>query len=534
MIANIIPMLLAQPLLLFAVITALLVILARTKLWVPVPAESLPLFIAIMLGAVIVLHLGYALAYLVSPLYFDHIEPNTAVVAYLFNQGDPVYHGIDAAPRYSMLYGPAHYILNGFGYRLFGYSDVAFKLTGILCLLASFVFIGWSVRRVPGAQLRDIIIGLGIFAALALFFRNYSFWSKSDSIMMVFVALGVFSCFCRRPVLAAIICGIGLGVTVNGKLHGIAYYLPLLALHFQRDGWRSLFVIGGVSFVLALAPFFVFGNVSLPNYLALVRSAGAHGLDPVILLQNAATGLFLLLPVLCMLVYAGRTGSVEWLRRNRLIVLSGTVGVLLIVIAGAKPGSGPYHLLPFLPAVAVLSVVLYKQAQRDNAAAWFWVPFSGFMLVAVIKGVYSAWFGVALVTKFEKPLLVIDDLQQIITANPGKNIHMGYGDGTRYPRTFYRTRLVLSGQPYLLDAAALMDFDFSGVEIPEATLAAMNGDPDALWVIPRDQQPFTLKSWLQRFDKEGYLFDAGFRQNFQDRFVLRETTDYYDIWVPRR
>jgi hypothetical protein len=79
-----------------------------------------------------------------------------------------------------------------------------------------------------------------------------------------------------------------------------------------------------------------------------------------------------------------------------------------------------------------------------------------------------------------------------------------------------------------------MDFDFSGVEIPEATLAAMNGDPDALWVIPRDQQPFTLKSWLQRFDKEGYLFDAGFRQNFQDRFVLRETTDYYDIWVPRR
>ncbi|MDP6435737.1 MAG: hypothetical protein QGG46_00690 [Gammaproteobacteria bacterium] len=534
MTANIIPMLLAQPFLLFVVITALLVILARTKLWVPAPADGLiPPIVALIFASVVILHLGYALAYLFAPVYFDHIEPNTAAVAYLFNRGEPVYHEIDAAPRYSMLYGPAHYVLNGFSYRLFGHSDTAFKLTGVLCLLTTFGFVGWSVRRIPDTRLRDVLTGLGLVAALALFFRNYSFWSKSDSIMMAFVALGVFSCFCRRPVLAAVICGIGLGVTMNGKLHGIAYYLPLIALHFQRDRWRSLFVIGGVSFLIALAPFVLFGNISLPNYLNLVRSAGAHGIGPAILLQNALTALFLLLPLVCLLVYSGRAGSVEWLRNNRLVVFAGTIGVLLIVIAGAKPGSGPYHLLPFLPAIAVLSVVFYKQAQQRGATAGFWIPFCSFILVAVIKAVYSAGFGIALVAKFEQPLLVIDDLQQIVAANPGKNIHMGYGDGTRYPRTFYRTQLVFAGKPYLLDAAALMDFDFSGVKIPKATLAAMNEDPDALWLIPRDQQPFTLKSWLQRFDEDGFLFDAGFRRNFQDRFVLRETSGYYDLWVPR-
>ena len=529
-------LLISQPVLLFLVLTGLFVLIERAGIIATAPASGLvPGGVLVCLSAIIMVHVGSALAYLVSPVYFDHIEPNVAIVSALFNRGLPLFHELDAAPRYAMLYGPTQYLVNGLSYTVFGYSDFSFKLTGVVSLLAAYLITGAAIRRLPEAGFRDVLIGLGIFAVLALFFRNYTFWSKSDSMMLAFSALGVLSLFIRSPVKAALLCGIALGITVNGKLHAAAYFLPLVALHYRQDGWRSFFIIGCSSLVVALAPFLVFANVSLLNYLALIQSAGRHGVSLGLVLLNSSYGLFMSLPLLCLGVCALRSGEHRgWVRENILVIIATVSGVLLIAIVGAKPGSGTWHMLPFLPHTAVASVWAIKQMEVREAelATWFWLPFAGFLAAAFIKGLVGAYYGYALALNFEKPRMLIADVRSVIEVYPDKNIHMGYGDGSRNVLSFVRTQLVFAGNPYLLDTPALMDFDYSGVEIPPDTITAMNSDPDALWLIPKGQEPFLIKNWFTRFQEDGYLFKQTFRDNFHARFEMIDSTEYFDLWAP--
>ena len=75
-------------------------------------ATVLPLLstAALVLAAALVGQLVFASMYLGTPTFTDHIEPNTAVVAWLYAQGGQLYHAIDAPERYSFLYGPVPYI----------------------------------------------------------------------------------------------------------------------------------------------------------------------------------------------------------------------------------------------------------------------------------------------------------------------------------------------------------------------------------------------------------------------------------------
>jgi hypothetical protein len=538
MSSTIYSILIAVPVLLFLVLTLALALVARTGLLPAVPFNGrAPAAVVALLGAVIVLHLGYAFVYMLSPFYFDHIEPNVAAVSALFSQGLPVYPEIDAAPRYAMLYGPTQYLVNGLSYRLFGYNDLAFKLTGVVSLLLAYLFTGLSIARLRDARASDIVLGLGIFAVLALSFRNYTFWSKSDSMMLALTAVGVYSCFLRNPVQAALLCGVALGLTVNGKLHAFAYFLPLLAIHYRADGWRAVLIIGGSSLLVFLLPYLVFSNVSLTNYLAMVESAGKHGISGLIALANGLFGVFMALPLLCMGWFAMRSGAYPgWLRANGLVILATLAGVFLAALVGAKPGSGNWHLLPFLPLVAVASVAVLKNLEHSPTAitAWSWVPFAGFLGAALVKGMIGAYYGYTVsLNNFDRPQRIIDDVQELIVAHPDKNIHMGYGDGSNYVKSFARTQLVFAGEPYLLDAAAITDMRFSALSIPAATLEAMNSDPDALWLINKGQEPFTMPNWTARFGSAEFLFDEALRENFTAHFEKTGSTEYFDLWTPK-
>ena len=111
------------------------------------------------------------------------------------------------------------------------------------------------------------------------------------------------------------------------------------------------------------------------------------------------------------------------------------------------------------------------------------------------------------------------------------NIYMGYGDGSTYPVSFVRHELVYAGNPYLVDAAAITDFQFSGVGIPQATIDALITDEQAIWLIPAGQQPFTMVNWYVR-NSGGQLFDTDFQSAFNDHFSRQATTDFFDLYVP--
>ena len=59
-----------------------------------------------------ILYAGLAIAYLVKPGYWDHIEPSVTVIGQQVLAQRQIYHSVDAPQRFSLLYGPTAYLSN--------------------------------------------------------------------------------------------------------------------------------------------------------------------------------------------------------------------------------------------------------------------------------------------------------------------------------------------------------------------------------------------------------------------------------------
>jgi len=489
------------------------------------------------LAVAILGHVYFAASYLGSPSYTDHIEPNTAIVAWIYSQGGQIYHALDAPERYSFLYGPAPYIATAWVFDLLGGSVFAAKLAGFLCFLASLLLIAASVRRRLPDQWGPVLLALGYFCLLALYFKNHSFWSKPDPFMIVAMAAGLYSCVLQPGRAAWLLCGAALGLAVNAKITGCVYFLPYLVWFLQRDGLRAPLVSLLAAGFVALLPYWSVEQVSLPNYLALLQSAGGHGISKPLLVYNLAFVLFAIAPLVGFLAWQfGSVGIRSWMTRYKMVSAATAVSAALILIAASKPGSGAHHFLPFLPPLAFL--IAYSAARVEKyrpVTNWcvyaFWAPALAFVCVAGLKTGYSLYYGLRVVNFQYNSTEMIADLDQVIATYPGKHIHMGYGDGSSYPDTFLRDRLSYAGHPYMLDAPALMDFQYSGLTIPESTLDAMRADADAMWLIPAGQEPFTMVNWYYR-SQGTKLFGDEFRRAFGESFRLQGSSGFYDLYVP--
>jgi hypothetical protein len=486
------------------------------------------------LGAAVLAHIWFALNYLGSAGFRDHIEPNIAIVAWLFTLGEPVYHAIDAAERYSYLYGPLAYMATGLAYKLIGASTLTAKLAGFVCLVITMIGITAAASRRYPNQWRPVLVALGYFSLLSLFFKNHSFWSKPDPFMMAAIAFGLFACMMNSRRAAWLACGICVGVAVSAKITGAIYFLPVVAWFFQRDGFKAVLIIGIFATVVAAAPFLLTDNVSLMNYIAWLRSAGNHGIDTGLLIQNLLFTLFACIPVLLYLVWEWGAGRGRFIAfENKWVTLAAGLAIALTLVAGSKPGSGPHHLLPFLPMLAFFTAFAFMEVTADSskrAAYVFWAPMLGFLAAAIIKSTVALYYGFILFNAGSATDALVKDLNDIAESYPERNIYMGYGDGSSYPSTFVRNNLVYAGNPYFLDAPAMMDIQFSGIEIPQATIDRLLADDTAVWLVPAGQEPFTIVSWYYRFEN-GMIFDSHFRDVFKSSFQKVRSTENFDIYI---
>ena len=481
--------------------------------------------------------LVFAILYLGSPTFTDHIEPNTAIVAWIYAQGGQLYHALDAAERYAFLYGPVPYIVTSWMYELVGPGVFAAKLAGFVCFLLTNVVILLSVRKRFGKQLVPYIVALGYFAIVALFFKNHSFWSKPDPFMILATAVGLYACLMRPGRYAWLLCGIALGISVDAKVTGAVYFLPYLAWFFDRDGYRAPLVILLAGAVVALLPFWPTGQVSLINYLQWLQAAGGHGFSTMLIVQNAVFLVFLLAPLIFFVFWqGGSVGLRSWLMTRRLVLAGAAVSGVLILVAASKSGSGPHHFLPFLPplafltAHAVANVYAYKPVTNWSVYG-FWAPLAALLIAATLKAGMAFYYGAGVALAQRNGVGVVAEVKTIAREYPDKHIYMGYGDGSRYVTTFVRAELAYMGNPYLIDPSAMMDFQLSGIEIPQATIDRMLGDEKALWLIPTDQEPFTIANWYFRY-QGGLLFDENFRSAFKDHFRKSESRKYFDLYLP--
>jgi hypothetical protein len=472
-------------------------------------------------GAVTILSAFVAIAgwYGRQLAYFDPAEPTIPAVAAVFAAGKPLYPALDAPERYAHVYGPVLFMVQAAALALVGPSIAASKAAGLAGILLSLL----ALVRVVAAR-RSGIAGVWTAAACAavyLAFGGVSFWTRGDPLLILLVVAGLVAAQARDGSGSMWPLGIILGLIVNVKLTGPLYLLPVLALGLRRRHWRAGLAMTAIAGLTALAPF-VLPNVSASHYLDYIALAARNGISAATLRHNAEWALFLCAPL------AAAWMSPDPVRRDRPVVSWLIPAVLLIAVAGAKPGGGPFHLLPFVPVIAFLVAARTENLEWRNS---------------IVRSVTPAVLIVAMAMAVAQQALFIRtvrgrDLHQasaevrtFVRSHPGTAPAIGYA-GTSY-LSFIRPEVVFQSGAYLLDAPAVQEHQLAGLAIPPSTIRAIATCVAPIWLIPATgDPPFLVPSaYLPR--GPATVFSTEFRDTFQRYYERTSSIGLFDVWTCR-
>lgn len=462
--------------------------------------------------------------YLTQEQYADPAEPTIAAVAWLFRVGQPIYHALDSPERYAHIYGPMAFIIPSWSLGLFGPGIRVSKIPGAVSALVALGVVFALVSRIAGR--RQALILTGVLAGLCLMFQNYTFWIRPDSVQFLSAATALFAVVATAgTVIPGLVLGAATGLLIDLKITGALYAVPAFALLVARRRYRSIIAAAAVTCVVSAAPFMLDAHVSFSNYMRWIRISAGNGIELRALRVNVEWALFLLLPLLPAL---GRrsVGSEE-----RVLGWSLVGSMLVVVCAASKPGAGPYHLIPFLPVVIYVTALVlqgHRAREREDAnhAAGVAAFLGAIVILAFLQTSYFVWIASRI-----PGTPVVDDITRFADLHPSARIEMGYSD-VNEALTFVRPVLVFRQSSYLLDAPAIQEYQMSGVELPGATLRAIEGCQVNIWLIAKGGQPFLIRN---RYPATGYvpIFDARFRLTFLKTYQRASSTQFFDVWECR-
>jgi predicted membrane-bound mannosyltransferase len=137
-----------------------------------------------------------------SSTFTDHSEAQISSVSWLIQTGQPLYHKIEAAERYSLIYGPLLYLIDGVFLKLLGANIFVAKLPISLALILSLVFIFYLLKEL--SEYKTALFGTACISLVLLCFGNaygnVIFQIRSDSLLLMCVSFNnVYLCFnkCR-------------------------------------------------------------------------------------------------------------------------------------------------------------------------------------------------------------------------------------------------------------------------------------------------------------------------------------------------
>ena len=486
----------------------------------------------------IVNYIGLLILYATHDNFFDHAEANIASVSWLFERGNPIYHDLESAERYTIPYGPILYIINGFFLNLIKPSIFSAKIGGILAALVTFLLIFLIVQKSIGPQIATFCLAyLSLnFISINAYFVASFFWNRSDSFLVMFVALGLLATLRTNPLLAILVSALALGISVNLKIHSILYFLPIYVLLYYRYGLYSTLVSLLGSLILAIVPFVTLPQVSLANYLLWLNEFGVQGISLNILRGNLIWSLYILAPLIFLWIYFKSINVAEFhsfVRQQKPFIFSIAISLIAVLIIGSKQGAGMNHIIPFYPVFSYLfvltlrSIITVEKPKTLRLSNQYYCRVYISLILALVtimalRGALNESRLITLSTKYNSE--PINEIHTVIKSNPGITIGMGYGDP--YDLTFYRPLLVYSGNPYLIDAVSLMDAEVLGKDVPDATLKALSSCDIQLWLIPKGSLPFQLNNYFNNRS----VFSNKFQSTFLKTHQLRAQTKYYDLW----
>ncbi len=477
--------------------------------------------------------------YLVTPVFFEHVEPQVPEVSWYYLQGHPLYSSLDSAQVYNLPYGPALYLLVGWSNELFGPALLAGKLPGVLANVATLVVLYFVFKK--QSSVRTALLAVGLSAAFFLRADANPITGRSDSLLCLLAALGLWLASGRRWY-APFIVGALIGVAVNFKIHAALYFIPVAAVAWQ-SGYTIKQGLAAVGCALAVffAPFVLLPNISLTNYLGFIRAIVHHGFSPIKFQQ-----LMWCLAVVSMPLVAGwlvqyrETRAMAVLRANAVLIAGFLGAFVLLLVPASKYGAGPHHLMPWLVAVPYLGIQLY-----NSGLGQVWNPSGGtrWARAFLIAWTFACLTSSSLALIKTHSLLkehsadgarVVADVQQVLKEQ-GKEciVLMGVGGPDDYWLTSYRCLLAFDGQPVGIDWTALMDH--KRADLPEPEIAQLlqqfktgsTAPKGVLWLIPKNSAPFSIKTFYPPYDA---LFSPRFLDDFNRLFKHTGSSEFFDLY----
>lgn len=508
----------AHPLLLAA---ALLVLLLGTSAILSGGIDSIlrrgiTTFAVAVAAAALVAYPAVAFWYAAGPHYFDHAEPTMAVVSWVAWSGQPLYHGIASAERYSHIYGPLTFLIQGAALAALGPSIVVSKMVGAVAGVAGLVLTVLAVRRETTWQ-RAVVVS-GAAALFLLTFRNYSFWARPDSLQVAAAGAALAATVMLRGHAAAVLGGVAVGALLNLKITGALYALPVLVLLRQRHGRLALVVAAMIAIATSLLPFVLLPDASVSGYLSWIDLSRRTGLQLALVRRNAEWALFLTIAIMIARVAAGpraRVTPVEW------ALAIGTCGV---VIAASKPGAGPYHLMPLVPIVAYCTAVRLGRAPLAMPRVHSCAACACITVLLVVAAAQQVQFVSTMIER--RAIDDVGDVERFLAAHDGR-VEMAYGRTERLSHA--RPLLAFRNRATLIDQPAVREHQLQGIAVPPATTSAIAGCVAAWWLVPKGEEPFS--------GVNGYpavlllpLYPEDMRRAFSAAHVLVGQTEYFDVW----
>ena len=450
--------------------------------------------------------------------YFDPAEPTITAVAAAFRSGKPLYPAIDAAERYAHIYGPLLFLVHAGALAVFGPSILASKAVGAAAAIAA-LMLSFLVYR-ERAGIYAAIIATTVCTLVFMAFSNVTFWTRSDPLLIFCVALSLLATRLRSRWASIVLLGFTAGIAVNLKVTGICYVLPAFAMSAVAHGSRAVALAAGLAAITALAPF-TLPHVSMTNYADYLQLSARNGVNAGRLRQTAEWLFYLGLPVAAVLWSSRR--AAETTSQLRALAVTLAPALVIVTLIAAKPGGGPFHLLPFVP------VLLYAVVNAPRSA---WHP--------AVRTLALAFAVSAVALAIPRQLIFISttmgrDLATAVTfirefadEHPGTSIAVGYAETP--VMSFARPEAVFRTGDYFLDAPAIQEHNLAGLRLPDSTILALTTCRAEFVLVPPGT-PFHVQSAYYP-DGPRDVFPEVFRAEFRKRYRFIRT-DVFEVWQCR-
>lgn len=461
------------------------------------------------------------------PWYGEHGSPMLTTGGLQVLSGQPVYQDLAGANRQITFYGPAIFLYNAVLDSLYLPNPVMASHFGVFSWILGFVLFAFALRQIRGRHAYDFLWEMGAFFFFSYFFLGQLGGdNRAEALIFLGFCLALWACVQRSTLLFLTAFSLGVGMALGTKIYVLFIAMPLYYLAMTYQGPRKACLGVILAGCMAIVPFILmptcFSFLHYGQMLSLAVTQ-VHGLS---LLRVGYYFLMVWLLFNFPLLLARKEFSRwDW------VVLG--VTVFFSAWFSSKPGSAIVQYMPLIPVVYFFYYARLGETEvkPDSFSLWrlFW------MSSTVI--LFGCSVFLSLVPACQQ-WAVSRDIQGILRTYPSARISMGYShtnESGQYSRTFLRPLLFRTSHDLFIDMPSLMDLQFAGKSpISAATLQKLGAGFYDIFLIPKGCPPFVSENFYDHFSGQSRpLFSAEFLQVFYDHYEVKNSTDYFDVWVKK-